>query len=395
MPQRLFDIMSGQDRSLAAHAARFGLSCLSPCYRGAVAARNAMFDWGLRKPKELPRPVISIGNITTGGTGKTPMVIHLADRLVDMGHKPAVLLRGYMAPAPAGERVVSSQGGTAPSTGEGAREGGDEFSVYERDLPPYAKVFASRRRFAAGDFALRTDDDISVFLLDDGFQHRQLHRDLDIVLIDATAPFGFGRLLPRGMLREPLSRLRRADAVIVTRAHGADRDKLDEIDAAAERLTGRAPLAHAAFQWTSLRDEHDQEVHLGHIEGQRVLGVCGVGNPPSFETAVAAHAASFELESFPDHHRYTRRDLSRLFRRAADMRAQGILTTEKDWVKWRAQLESSPDLSAPVPPVPIYRVVQRAVFLDGGDALDGLLQRVAAAPKARPGDAQSATRPTQ
>ena len=177
---QLLEIMSGQDRTLAGGLSRLGLSILEPVYRGIVGIRNRMFDSGLRKPKKLPRPVISVGNLTAGGTGKTPMVIELVKRLKINGVQPAVLLRGYRA----------------------GDSGSDEAAELQNELGSQVAVAANPDRSAGAKLALESQPGTDVFVLDDGFQHRQVARELDIVLVDATQPWGFGHVLPRGLLRE-------------------------------------------------------------------------------------------------------------------------------------------------------------------------------------------------
>ncbi|MEZ6191533.1 MAG: tetraacyldisaccharide 4'-kinase [Phycisphaerales bacterium] len=229
---RLYDIMSGNAPGPAAAATRLGLSALAPAYRLAVALRNKQFDAGLRKPAKLPRPVISVGNLTTGGTGKTPMVIELARRLLNQNHKPAILLRGYMK--------------------EGATASSDEAVELQRELGSAVPVMPNPDRTEGARQVLEKHPEVTVFILDDGFQHRQVHRDLDLVLIDATRPFGFNHLLPRGLLREPARNLRRAHAVILTRCDLITPSELAALDRQIESLTGKPPTAHAATPWSGV-----------------------------------------------------------------------------------------------------------------------------------------------
>ncbi|MCG8511455.1 MAG: tetraacyldisaccharide 4'-kinase, partial [Rhodospirillales bacterium] len=219
--------MSGEATGLLAAAARGGLALAEPVYRAVVSARNKRFDNGKRTIARLPRPVISVGNITTGGTGKTPMVIHLARLLHEAGHRPAVLLRGYKADP---EHPQAS----------------DEAAELTAALDGIAYVEANPNRVESARRVLDNHPNADVFLLDDGFQHRQVHRDLDMVLIDAMCPFGHDHLLPRGLLREPMKNLARADAVVVTRADQVEPGKLKEIDQRIVAMHGKPPIAHAA-----------------------------------------------------------------------------------------------------------------------------------------------------
>src|SRR4051794_2790213 len=194
--------MGGEDRSIRASLLRGATAAAEPFYAVVAAARNRAFDAGLRKIHRLPRATISIGNITTGGTGKTPVVRWLAQRLRESGRRVAVLSRGYKAePGKLGDEQLMLDHALNSSV--------EQQRVH---------IVANPDRVAGASEALRLRPETDVFLLDDGFQHRRAGRDLDVVLVSATNPFGYGRVLPRGMLREPLSGLRRAGAFIVSHA---------------------------------------------------------------------------------------------------------------------------------------------------------------------------------
>ena len=221
-------VMNGQRRSMGARAIRCGLAALAPVYGVGARGRNLIFDLGLRRPKRLDRPVISVGNLTVGGTGKTPMVLELVCRLKAMGQQPAVLMRGYGA----------------------CSMGSDEATLLSEQAA--VPVVAQADRSAAGSALLAKQPQVSLFVLDDAFQHRQLHRDLNLLLIDATEPFGFRRLLPRGLLREPVRGARRADAVIVTHAEQVGAAQLTQLDQRIEKVAGMPPVAHAAVVLASV-----------------------------------------------------------------------------------------------------------------------------------------------
>ena len=199
------DIVEGRRRGAAAGCLRLALAPPSLAYRLAVAARNAAFDRGLLRARRLPRPVISVGNLAVGGAGKTPFAMLLARGLRARGLRAAVLSRGYGASAegPFFPRLVSNGAGAILSP----REAGDEAHLLARGLPGTV-VAIDPDRLRAGEMAARRFP-VDVFILDDGFQHRRLRRDLDILLLDGTNPFGNGRLLPAGRLREPPSAARR------------------------------------------------------------------------------------------------------------------------------------------------------------------------------------------
>ena len=346
--RRPADILSGRDRSVSANLIRAGLSVLSPGYRLGATIRNAAFDTGFRRPKRLDRPVISVGNITTGGTGKTPMVIELVRRLVGQGRRPAVLLRGYRA-------------GVA---------GSDEAILLAEALGATVPVHANPDRCAAALKVTEQHPQVDIFILDDGFQHRQVRRDLDLVLIDATEPFGFDRLLPRGLLREPLGSLRRAGAVIVTKADAVGDDQRVRIDQRIATVAGQAPIAHTAHRWLAWLDGQDKQHRLSHLAGKMVLGVCGIGNPTAFEATLrAVTRTDARAITFNDHHPYTAGDLEAILTEARRCRAEAVVTTAKDWVKWKSRQSSSSS-------VPIYRPQMQIEFIDGADAVERLLASV-------------------
>ena len=338
--QRYLDLVSGAAAGPAAAAARAGLSLLSPAYAAVVRGRNRLFDLGLKPSRRLPRATVSVGNVTVGGTGKTPVIAHLARKLLDSGRTPAVLSRGYKARA--GEK-------------------GDEQQLLEQLLGRRVPVAADPDRSAAAARILAARPDVDVFLLDDGFQHRRVRRDFDLVLIDATRPFGFGRVLPRGLLREPLGGLGRASAVLLTRCDHATAADLRRIKATISRH------ADAAI-FRSRFDAGD----LAEVARRRVLGVCGIGNPDAFFADLRQRCDVVSERRFGDHHDYDAADLKRI---VADARAAGaevVVTTGKDWTKLRALWPG--DLPAVV-------TSQELRFAGEGDEralLDLVLERVGA-----------------
>ena len=345
----LHRLLSGEYRSWAAATARCGLAAMTPFYGGAVAARNLLFDLGIRRSKLLPRPAISVGNLSVGGTGKTPMVIDLVRRLVAGGQRPAVLLRGY-------------RGGA----------GGSDEAILLASATDGAPVEADPDRAAAARAVLDRDPKISVFVLDDAFQHRQVRRDLDIVLVDAAMPMSLARLLPRGLLREPLRGLCRADAVVITHAEQADRTTLEELDRLVERIAGKPPLGHAEHRWNGYRTADEGKLPLDALAAASVFAFCGIANPAAFARMARTHVGRvLDLCVYADHHPYADvAGLERLRQRAAGAGADFLLTTEKDWVKLRGRR----DLVSQLPP--IVRPQLTMAFLDGEAQLEALLRGV-------------------
>lgn len=349
----LISIVRGERRSATAGAMRCGLAVLEPFYRGAVAGRNLLFDLGVIQPARLSRPVISVGNLTVGGTGKTPVVVDVVHRLRSMGHHPAVLLRGY-----------------APGA-----ESSDEAAVLveesESDLP----IGVAPDRAAAARAVIGRRPEVSIFVLDDGFQHRQVHRDLNLALIDATDPFGLGRLLPRGLLREPPANLRRADAVVVTHAEQVDDEELSRIDREIENLTGRPPLAHAEHRWTGWRRFDGERLGLEVLDEASVSAFCGLGNPRAFGRLLSHHVGDvLDLKAFADHYPYASKpELVDLIEGAANVGAEAIVTSVKDWVKIRSRLDWAKQS------VPLLWPVLEITFRDGEARIDDLLRKCAEA----------------
>ena len=351
---RFLRIVSGDEAGPVAAAARAGLGALSPLYRAAVGARNWAYDRGWRSSKTLARPVISVGNLTAGGTGKTPVVAWLCERLHERGIRPAILLRGYKA---------------APG------QKGDEQRLLEGLLGPGTPVEADPDRAAAAERVLARSPGVQAFVLDDGFQHRRVQRDVDLVLIDATQPFGHGRLLPRGLLREPISSLRRAYAVLITRAEPEDPRILPLRETIARRTS--APVFQCRFAVDRIVDAGGA---LVSVAGRPVHAVCGIGNPRSFlEKLQRAGANVRDHAIFADHHAYTPADVQRI---SAAARQSGalVVTTTKDWVKIRSLWPS--DAAGR-----IAILEQRLEFQDGQET--GLLNVIVPA-LTRPGDRPSA-----
>jgi len=319
-----------------ASTSRLVLAPLGVAYGAVVRARLALYRAGLLKVHRVGRPVLSVGNVTAGGTGKTPLVEWLAREVATgEGRRVCVLTRGY-ARADEGRRVVVSDGRVVSA---GAREGGDEpLLLAERLLPDGVAVVCDAVRIAAARWAM---DELrsEVFILDDGFQHLRLARDLNIAALDATDPWGGGRLLPAGRLREPPSGLARADCVVITRAElCAD---LAGLKSRAERLSGGRPVFVARTVVRGLREFSAAEP--GGVAPQAsppahepLLAFCAIGNPGAFFAQLRREGYGVGGErAFTDHHFYTQRDADELSREAVRAGARALATTAKDAVKLR------------------------------------------------------------
>src|SRR6058998_3976099 len=300
---------------------------LSHLYGLAMRTRAALYARGLLRQQTLPCRVISVGNLTVGGTGKTPVVIALAAALRDRGRKVGVISRGYKRRSGTSFLEISD-GRTL--RGHPGDSGDEPFLIAQRCPGVPVAVGADRPR--VGRYLLDRHH-IETLILDDGYQHLALQRDVDLLVVDAAAPFGNGYLLPRGRLREPLSSMARASAVFVTRASQAQR--LDELKATVRAAAPAVPIWITDFAPSAV-------VQVGGataaepsvLKGERVLAVSGIGNPESFRKLLAAAEATVVDHCvFADHHAYSQDDLGKVRRSATQAGVDRIVTTEKDAVK--------------------------------------------------------------
>jgi tetraacyldisaccharide 4'-kinase len=339
------EVMSGSDRSAGAAALRAAAACAEPVYSMSMGIRNRLYDSGKLKAIPLGRPTISVGNITVGGTGKTPMVQWLAARFSTAGERPAILLRGYKS----------------NSTGLS-----DERSALEESLKSSAggavTVIADANRVRGAATALGRDPRTNLFILDDGMQHRRARRDFELVLINATEPFGFGHIFPRGTLREPLKGLGRADAFVLTHADEVDQAERQRIGSLLRGRNSRADVFQANHVIEAMRIASGETKGLGDFAGARLFAFCGIGSPATFVSRLAGTGATcVGAAVFSDHHHYRPKDLGQIMEQAASSGAQFAVTTEKDWAK----LASMPQ--AMEGKIPILRAQLSLRFSDGDD----------------------------
>ena len=302
------------------------LQLLSVFYALAVHLRHTLYRLRVARQRSLELKVISVGNITLGGTGKTPAVIQIAGLLQRNRKRPAVISRGYGRKDSSGIVVVSD----GEKVLVDAETGGDE-PVLIGSVLPQVPVVVGSDRYQAAAFAKKKFD-IDTVVLDDGFQHLRLKRDLDIVLVDAADPFGNGRLFPAGILREPLTALKRAQAVLITGEDWA---------ADLGRLKGIIGRFTEARIFTSRQEPADMidiitgDVRpLSALRGTTVLAFSGIARPESFAAILRALGADIRaMIAYPDHYSYIESDLAALFQKAADEDIGMMITTEKDAVR--------------------------------------------------------------
>jgi len=320
--RRIDQFLYRKKKSLRERALLFPLYLLSLPYGGAVRTRSFLYSLQLLKTRTLPCPVISVGNITVGGTGKTPLVMALAKGLMAKGIPVAILSRGYRrtkTPEP-----VVSDGKTIFLTPE---QSGDEPFLMAKACQG-VPVLAGKDRFINGQFALRRFG-VRGLLLDDGYQYLPLYRDINILLIDSTVGFGDYHLLPRGILREPLSHLRRANFFLINQAEPAAYQPLEK---RIQEIYPGLQVFHSDYIPVSLVDPEETQEELDSFKGRRILALSGVANPNSFSSMLRKCEMKIVGEAiFPDHHLYSFKDLPYIEEKAKG--ADGIVTTEKDMVK--------------------------------------------------------------
>ena len=307
---------------------------LSILYGAVTRTRLSLYRRGTFHTTKLNRPVISVGNITTGGTGKTPLVEWVARTVAAEGKKVCILTRGYGRKDPH-LQVIVSDGYDVLAT---PNEAGDEPYLLATRLVGLSAVISSADRIAAGQEAIK-DFGTDCFVLDDGFQHLRLARDLNIVTIDATNPWGGGRLLPFGRLRETPDSLGRADCVVITRCDQVR--ELDDLRSEIRRLTGGRPIFHSQMRTarvSPLKDGSDTS-----SPPSRVAAFCAVGNPHSFFEHVRRGGFELALQKYyPDHHVYSQDEIDALAQAAKEVGAEALITTAKDAVKLRTLSFSLP-----------------------------------------------------
>jgi tetraacyldisaccharide 4'-kinase len=345
-PHDFHEIVSGRRRGWKAAAWRTAFAVAQYPYAAAVAWRNRRYDRGKSEIRRVRVPVVSVGNITLGGVGKTPLVEWLARWFRQRGVRVTLVSRGYGAEA-------------------GARN--DEALELEQKLPDVPHV-QNPDRVEAAEMAIE-EFECQLILLDDAFQHRRIHRDLDIVVLDALAPFGFDRVFPRGALREPLSGLRRAQVIALSRADLVSAEVRESIQRRAARYAPQAAWVEMQHAPRLLLSPDGQEEDLSILQGAAVAAFCGIGNPIGFRRTLESCGCRIAaFREFPDHHAYTRGDMESLIQWSSQQReAERIVCTHKDLVKIG---ESS------LGPLPLRALVIGIEILHGREKLESLLAQL-------------------
>ena len=312
--------------------ASVALSPLSGLYGVAMKARRELYRRGLVPVREINVPVISVGNLTMGGTGKTPLVEWVADRLAATNRRVCILTRGYGRAHPK-QRVIVSNGIEILA---GIEQAGDEAFLLAERLRGRAAVISDADRVSAALWAIENLGS-EVFILDDAFQNPGLARNLDLVTIDVTNPWGNRRLLPAGILRESPRELARADCIVLTRAD--ESDQIQELEDEINELSKGRPVFRSRMKILGLRPVSPSAERLSaeEIKASTAAAFCGIGNPQSFFAQLRGGSHKLgHVQIFRDHHVYTQTDLDRIVRAAIAAGAEVLLTTAKDEVKLRS-----------------------------------------------------------
>ncbi|MEG1479843.1 MAG: tetraacyldisaccharide 4'-kinase [Kiritimatiellia bacterium] len=310
---------------------------ISLVYGVAVWLRMYFFRVGVLRRWPLGCQVISVGNVTAGGTGKTPVVEIFARELTKENRKVAILSRGYRRKEkPFFQRIFSGEMAPTLVVSDGRRVlldseiGGDEPYMLASNLPGVV-VLVDRNRVKSGRYAIRKFG-CDTLILDDGFQYQKLKHSHDIVLVDQTNPFGNGNLLPRGVLRESIKNLRRADFIFITKSQGHS----EALEERIRKLNHHAEIIECCHAPKALRNVYGQEVKpLEWLAGKKVLALSGIAVPQSFEGFLTRYGAELtECVRYADHHRYAMQEVINVVNRAADLGCDALITTEKDAVRF-------------------------------------------------------------
>ena len=338
----------------------FGISLF---FAGAVAVRRFFYRIGIFRRYPLGCQVISVGNITAGGTGKTPVVEIFARELQKSGRRVAILSRGYRKrELPWYQRMFKENVTTPPRVvSDGKRllldseMGGDEPYMLASNLPGVV-VLVDKNRVKSGRYAVKRHN-CDVLILDDGFQYWKLQHMVEVVLVDKTNPFGNGHMLPRGVLRESAGSLARADVIFITKSNGDSAGLREEI----RKLNGSAEIIECCHKPRFLQNVYTAErLSLDWLKGKTLTSLSGIATPQSFENSLRAMGARvIHCERYADHHRYNAQEIIDAVNRAADYKADALLTTEKDAVRF-PHLETTP--------VPVYYLRVDIELLSGTES---------------------------
>jgi len=348
--QCFYKLISGQTRGFGAAILRFFLGAAAKLYTAIIALRNLAYSKGWLKVHTAGAAVISVGNITVGGTGKTPLVVWLVKQITEnlklktKNYGCAVLTRGYKT----------------------TQNYSDEPAILTESCPQ-AKVIINPDRVAGAGEAV-SKFKANALIMDDGFQHRRLARDLDIVTIDATCPFGYDKMLPAGLLREPVAALKRADAVVITRCDQAGEGKLAELEKKLWYLNPNMTIARSIHKPVYAKPIDGSQISIDELKDKRALAFCGIGNPDAFFNTINGLGCDIvSSKIYDDHHQYTDDCLAGIYEQAGHLKADLILTTQKDWAKITQLAPVKKD-------IPLAYLAIELKFISGEDKITRLIE---------------------
>jgi tetraacyldisaccharide 4'-kinase len=344
-------LVSGQSKGCLAGSLYIFLIMISKIYSVIIRLRNFCYDRHIFAIHHAKAIIISIGNVTTGGTGKTPLVAWLCNEIIKKEQNSpnncrlAVLTRGYKT----------------------AKKNTDEPALLAENCSQADVVINPDR--VKGAAAAMGKFSANMLIMDDGFQHRRLSRDLDIVTIDATCPFGYGRIIPAGLLREPLSSLKRANAIVITRCDQVSEAQLSKIEDKLQIIKPNILIARSIHQPVYIKTIKNRQIELDHFKNRKVFAFCGIGNPNAFINSLKN--LDYEVvgsEIYDDHYSYSDKCMEEIKKQSQNLEAEIILTTQKDWTKVRL-LNYAQEL-------PLAYLVIEIKILTGEDKLRCLIEGV-------------------
>lgn len=371
------DVIFGRAKGFRAALMRMAMTGLSGIFRLLVQTRLMLFRKGWKDQSHLGMRVVSIGNITVGGTGKTPVTEFLARTLRDRGRRVAILSRGYkskkldrpqkwrrknghMVPGEKMPRVVS----TGSALLLDSRHAGDEPFMLARNLDGVS-VVVDKDRVKSGRFAI-SELEADTLVLDDGMQYLKLAHGMDIVLVDAGSPFGTGALLPRGTLREPPRNLRRASYIFLTKCDGTSNDELIKRIRKYNKVAGIVETTHGPIYLENIFTRERKPLHF--LKGKWVGAISAIAVPEAFENSLRKLGARVEVRRhFSDHHRFSKRDVDQFMQRCVERDMNLMITTEKDAVRFPRPSELN---------VPIYFLRIEVEILKGHEVWEDLIERI-------------------
>ena len=359
-------LVSGQSTGLGAALLRFFLGVAAQVYSTVIGLRNFLYSKRWLKIHRATAAVISIGNITTGGTGKTPLVIWLYNKITKNSKlktkncKCAILTRGYK---------------TTQNLKLKTQNYKDELAILAESCPE-AEVIVNPNRVAGATEAVNKFG-ATVLIMDDGFQHRRLSRDLDIVTIDGTCPFGYGKVLPAGLLREPVTALKRADAVVVTRCNQTAEAELTQLEEKLQQVNPNMIIARSIHAPVCAKSIGHKEITLEGLKDKKIFAFCGIGNPDAFLSTIKNTGANLVgSKIYNDHYHYTDDCLADIHEQARHLKADLILTTQKDWFSspLSAICNTSNEQRAARYDIPFAYLAIELRFISGEDKITQLIE---------------------